>query len=792
MRDTALVLRGRCLTYGEGVTLWPIAELVRSAAGIGPADPPAVAHERLRSLLAGSRDADVIEPTVVQAIGLEPVSATPEEVFSAIRLLFEHLAVDRPLVVIVEDIHWAEPTLLDLLEHVADWSRGAPILLICAARHELLEARPGWGGGKLNATSATLEPLSDPDSQTVVANLLGGGELEPSLRRWMFAVTEGNPLFIEEIVRLLTEDGTLRRQDERWVASRELSELSVPPTVSALLAARIDRLPEDAREVLKRASIVGREFQLRAVEDLSPSSLRPRVRQELMALLRKELIRPAPSDATDESFRFRHILIRDAAYEAMPKEMRGSLHERFAGWIEGRAGDRAGEVEEIVGHHLDQAYTNLTAVAPPGDHERDLAARAADHLAAAGSRAANRGDMRSALKLLPRAVALEPPDAPHRVEHLARLTEALWESGDFARATAALKEVQAAASTADDELLVAHARLIGLWAALFSSPDGDAPAVRQEAEGLIRTFEAVGDDGGLARAWTIIGELDLDEGQADAAGAAAARAAEHALREGHARLTAGNLSLYAAAGSIGPTPVPDAIDRCNDVLERLAGDPVAEAWVGRHLVRLLAMRGDFDEGRALVRRGKEVMEQFGYGFILAGGISQNAAYLERLADHPAAAETELRWGYRILTDMGERSLLASLAAQLAMAIHAQGPERLDEAEELTHVSERTAGGAQLATQIQWRAARSRIEAARGRTAPALELVREAVSIADRTDLVNEQADARVHLGEVTRTAGLADEARDAYRAALGLYERKGNAVAAAAARSSLDGLGQRA
>jgi tetratricopeptide (TPR) repeat protein len=396
--------------------------------------------------------------------------------------------------------------------------------------------------------------------------------------------------------------------------------------------------------------------------------------------------------------------------------------------------------------------------------------------------------MRAALKLLPRAVALEPPDAPHHVEHLVSLTEALWESGDFTRAAAALDAVQAAASTADDELLVAHARIIGLWGELFATPDGDTQGVRSEAERLIQTFEEVGDDGGLARAWTIIGELNLDEGRAEAAGEAAARAADHALREGHARLTAGNLSLFAAAGAIGPTPVPDAIDRCHDVLERLAGDPVAEAWVGRNLARLLAMRGDFDEGRALVRRGKEVMEQFGYGFILAGGLSQNAAYLERLAGYPAAAETELRWGYRILTDMGERSLLASLAAQLAMAIHAQGPDRIDEAEELTHVSERSAGAGQLGSQIGWRAARSRIEATRGRTDRALGLIRDAVSIADRTDFVNEQADARTDLAEVCRAAGLLSEARAAFGDALARYERKGNVIAAGAVRSSLDGL----
>jgi predicted ATPase len=288
----AAVLRGRCLPYGEGVTFWPLRE-----AGI---------------------------------------DAEPEEA----RTTFETLARSKPLVVCFDDLHWAEPAFLDLVEDVAE-SRGAPILLVCLARPELLDARPGWGGGRVNASSVLLEPLSDEESGRLIDNLLGPSDLPEIVRDWIVSAAEGNPLFVEEMLASLVDQEVLRPQGEGWTTV-EMPALAVPPSVQALIAARIDRLPDDQRTVLELASVEGTRFHPEAVAELA----RGEVDTELAALVRKELLRPREGE---QSFAFRHQLVRDAAYDSMPKQLRAELHERLADWLRPREGD------DIADYQLEQA-----------------------------------------------------------------------------------------------------------------------------------------------------------------------------------------------------------------------------------------------------------------------------------------------------------------------------------------------------------------------------------------------------------------------------------------------------
>jgi class 3 adenylate cyclase/tetratricopeptide (TPR) repeat protein len=784
------ILRGRCRPYGETGTFSAIGQIVKSAAAISDAEPTADAIAKLAALVEGARDADLLALRVAQALGLESASSPPEEIFWSIRRLFEHLARDRPLVVVIEDIHWAEQTLLDLIEHVADWSREAPILLVCPTRHELLERRPSWAGGKLNATSIALEPLSTADGEALVRNLLGAPDLPPQVLDHVVNAAEGNPLFVEEMLGMLVDEGAIARDDGRWTPTRDLAETKVPPTISALLAARIDGLPEDLREVVRRASVAGREFHRGAVEELCPPAIRSSVAGALMALLRRELIRPAPSSFPGEdAFRFRHALIRDAGYQAMPKELRADLHERFAAWLERVAGDRVKEFEESIGYHLEQAHRYRAELGFAGDREQQLAESAAKRLASAGWRASARRDSRAAIGLLDRAAELSPLGTRRRSEILLSLAEAHADIGEFARAEEILKEILDQAEELGEPALEAYARLISLWIRLFTGPVDEA-AVRKEVGDLIPMFEAQGDALGLARAWAVAGEIALSSGRAEMAGEAAQRGVGYASRVGHGMTETALLSLYATAGSIGPTPVPEALERCDEVLAQLTATPSAQAWVLRHVPRLLAMEGRFDEARDGLRRARAIMDEFGSGFILVGGLAGNAGYMETLAGDPRAAEDELRWGYEKLEGMGEKAILSSVGAKLATALATQGPERLEEARRFAGIAEEAGSQGQSSRlpQFEWRAARAAILLQEGRPEEAEAFAREAVTEADRTDFVNDRAEMKLVLGEVLLALGR-PEAQATLEEALGLFEQKGNLVRAARAEALLDSRG---
>ena len=307
----------------------------------------------------------LITERVAAAVDLGGDPGPSDETAWAVRRLFEAEGRARPLVVLFDDLQWAEPTFLDLVEHLAEWSRDSPILLICIARPEFLDERPSWGGGKFNATSVLLERLNDGESAELVTNLLGRAQLDEDVRSRIMSAAEGNPLFVEEMLAMLIDDGLLTRSDGDWVPAGDLSQITVPPTIHALLAARLDRLGRDERAVIERGSVEGKVFHRGAVAELSTEQLRESVWNNLQTLVRKELIRPDRTDLPGEdAFRFRHLLIRDAAYEAMPKELRAELHERFADWL-----DQIGlaEQDEIVGYHLEQAYRYRVELAPVDD-----------------------------------------------------------------------------------------------------------------------------------------------------------------------------------------------------------------------------------------------------------------------------------------------------------------------------------------------------------------------------------------------------------------------------------------
>ena len=355
--EDATVLVGRCLAYGEGITYWPIREIVYGAAGITERDAPEVARTKIEALLAAERDADVLGRRVASAIGLSTEPAAQEELFWAIRRLLESVARRRPLLLVLEDLHWAEPTLLDLVEYALDLATDVPVLVLATARPELLETRPGWGGGRSSATLIRLEPLGPDAASELLAGLAGGSAIPESLAIRILSAAEGTPLYVEEYVGLLRDEGPLH---ETTTAAGRCAATSpalvVPPTVQALLAVRLDGLPAPERTLAERASVVGRSFESAMLGDLD-LGLSTDLGRRLLALVRKEVLRPDRAVLTSgDAFRFRHILIRDAAYEALPKSERAVLHERFADWLERVVGERLTEYEEIVGYHLEAAH----------------------------------------------------------------------------------------------------------------------------------------------------------------------------------------------------------------------------------------------------------------------------------------------------------------------------------------------------------------------------------------------------------------------------------------------------
>ncbi len=554
--DQAQVASGRCLAYGQGITYWPVAEAIRDGSGIAEGDSPEVAAARLREVLGDEPDAERVASIVSGLLGIQESPPVPEEIFWAIRKTFEALARKRPLILVFDDIHWGEPTFLDLIEHIADWTRDAPILLIAMARAELLEKRPTWGGGKRWVTTMSLEPLSEVESQELVTSLLGRAELPAEFRAHISQAAEGNPLFVEELLAKLIDDGFLVRSNGGWVTPGDLGQLALPPTIQALLAARLDGLGNEDRSVIESAAVEGKVFHRGAVTELAPEPMRGQVRDRLASLMRMELVRPdQASFAGEEAYRFRHLLIRDAAYQALAKQTRSELHERFAAWLERVASERLAEYEEIIAYHLEQAYRYRAELGPPDAHARQLAERAGALLADAGERADGRADLSGTVDLLGRAVELLA-DTPRRRRLVARLGDRVYGVGDGPRAERILTDAMADADRAGDEGASALAALY-LLAVQQSTRSTEMAESLREGERLAAILAQTGDETGalLAEAWNAF--ILFAMGHAgEAARRAGALLEQHhgdGVWRGEARQARGIALIF------GPTPVEEAV-----------------------------------------------------------------------------------------------------------------------------------------------------------------------------------------------------------------------------------------
>jgi class 3 adenylate cyclase/tetratricopeptide (TPR) repeat protein len=776
------VFGGRCLAYGRGITFWPLAEALRQAAGIVDDDAPPAARAKLSAIV--DDDDDAVAERIASAFGLSEQQFLVDEVFWAVRRVLESLARRRPLVVVFDDIHWAEPTFLELIEHLVDTVRDVPLLLLCPARPVLLELRPSWAQ-RPKEVRLVLTPLSEADVALVLENLLGSPDIPDDARRRIVEAAEGNPLFAEQLLSMMVDEGLLRHDGGRWVAAGDLSRLSIPPTIQALLAARLDQLEREERLVLEAAAVVGQRFAQDAVQELVPHLAAEDVAAHLAALVRKQLVRPHGADVDGErTFRFQHILVRDAAYQGILKRARATLHERFVAWADrvNRLRDRESEFEEILGYHLEQAHGYLSELGPLDDHGRELGMRAAERLASPGRRAFARGDMPAAANLQRRAAALLPTNDGRRLGLLPSLGEALGEIGEFAWATVFLDEAVEGARAVEEPTLLAHAELVRHLVGSHSTDGWSQEEVVRRAELSIPVFEAAGDDGGLAQAYRLLAWAHGTACRYGEAAAAAERAVEHARLAGDERQRTHAASQYAVAAVEGPKPVLEAIERCEEIIEQVTEDRRSYGTVMGHLGCLEAMQGRFDRARELCSTGRLMLQDTGLN-VVAASRSQDSCIVEMLAGDPAAAERDLRRDFDALTDMGEAYLLSTIAGELARAVYAQG--RVGEAEELSRIAEQFSAADDVTSQALWRSVRAKALALRGDSDSALELAGEAVALLRATDALVRQADALVDEAEVLGLLGRGGAARERLHEAIRLFERKGNVVAAEQARSAL-------
>ncbi|MGZ5328830.1 MAG: ATP-binding protein [Actinomycetota bacterium] len=784
--DRATVLMGRCLPYGEGITYYPVLEAIKQAAGLADFDLPDVVEARVCAILEGDEHQATVCRHVSQLMGVAEATAG-EETFWAIRRFFEASARERPLVLIFDDVHWGEPTFLDLVEHIADWSRGSPILLLCMARSDLLEVRPAWAGGKSNAATVSLEPLTEEHAWALVTNLLGVTDLPTELAEAIVEKSEGNPLFVEETLAMLIDDGLVVREGDRSRLTGDLSAVMVPPSIQALLAARLDRLSPQERAVLEAAAVVGKDFFAGAVRSLVPEDARQRVPSDLMALVRKELIRAERTTLPGEdAFRFRHLLIRDSAYGSIAKSQRAELHERVADWLEQVAGEAVIEQEEIVGYHLEQAYAYRTQLAPADERTDAIGRRAAARLASAGLRASARGDFPAAVNLLRRAVTLGPQEAG-RSASLYHLGIALNEVGELEETLMAFEEVIRLAAATGDRSLERLARIGRSDVQRNLDPHSmSTEEFREELVEAIRAFEELGDEAGQADAWTRLALLEQTPMRFDRAERAARRAAEHARRAGDDRLLTDALTVMLISHSAGPATPEEGYRMLEELTEDISRSRLLEATALAVRGSLLTLEASFDEARRLTGLAIEIVETLGSRVMVAVHESF-LVELEIEAGDAIAAERACRRAYEIFDEMGLQRYGSGTAADLAQVLCML--DRFDEAEHYAAIARRSAAEDDVWSQVARRSAQALVLAARGEDIEAERLAREAVQRLEDAEFPTGQGFVSMDLARVLRTAGKLADAEHAAREALAFFERKGNRPSAASTRTFLEELG---
>jgi class 3 adenylate cyclase/tetratricopeptide (TPR) repeat protein len=760
----ARVLVGHCLSYGEGITYWPLAEILRAAAGMDDADDRGRARALLGELVAGEPEAEEIAERLASVAGLGGSAAASAEISWAIRRTFERLGRDAPVIVVFEDLHWAEPALLDLIDHLAGWCRASAILLVCTARPELIDRRPSWAGGRADATSILLAPLRDEECDRLISALASGEALPAERRARLIDAAGGNPLFVEQMLAMIGRGG---------------DPVEVPATISALLAARLDQLGGGERLVVECAAVEGRVFHRSAVEALAPQADRAATGGHLQLLVRRELIEPQAAQLHgQEAYRFQHALIREAAYDAIPKRVRSALHERFAAWLEAVAGDRFEEYEEIVAHHLTEAVRYRRELMPGDPDVAPLAERAADRIRRAADRAAVRSDYVAAATMLARVAALLP--AGDRRVALALVDRAHWlrwaEPEQAAAAAGAAVRAAHASGVATERLIEICARFVRL------EIDGgiDVPGLVDDARAEAERLDAA-DPPAAARLWWIVATLAATHlHRSSVAVVAAARACELAAAVGAEWLRTDATGLLIQATMSGPGEISVLLEEGARLAAGAAVLRRAMYLDSRALV--LAQQGELDAALAAIDEAAGIWTELGLTTWLDYGPAWLRGSVLLLAGRPDAAIPQLRAALAGGADASAATIHALLAR--ALALTGAGEDALAEAERARALVR----PGDVPSEMLWRGASIRALSALGRPAAAARPARELLALAGEIDIQELRFGALTDVADAERVAGHPASARALLEEALTESEARGAESFATQARRALTAL----
>jgi class 3 adenylate cyclase/tetratricopeptide (TPR) repeat protein len=737
----ATVLIGRCVSHGKAMTFAPLRTVIEGA--VGSLDRDAIAA------VAGEASADVLAAAV--SPGEEPVNA--QEVPWAFARFCTALGERRPVLLVLDDLHWAEPALLDLVERLVEPS-DAPILVVCLAREELLEERPDFLAGR----RIVLDALAPDETERLVDQLLDGAALAPAVRTEIVAAAEGNPLFLEQLVAHVGDAGVV----------------AVPPTLRVLLAARLDRLGPGERGVLERAAVVGRDFAARDVESLLDGAAAVTARRHLEALVRRGFLERREAGFAS-SFRFRHGLIRDAAYRAAPKRERASLHERYARLLEPG-------LDELVGYHLEQAVRLRDELAPRDAVGDALAREAGERLGAAGIRAWKGHDAAGASRLLDRATALLAVEAPLRRELTCELGVALGTAGEPLRAEEVLAEAVDVAQRVGDRRIELRARIELTASRLLTDPQDRAQELLALVDEALPELESFEDGRALGRAWMLAGWVHGGvHGQNELWEKSAERALVRYRSAGWPVSTC--LAQIAAALYYGPTPVPEAIRRCEELLRDEVDDRAAEASVLVYLGGLEGMLGNFERAVELLASAQTTYEELGQSPAVAERCAPVFSTVSTWSGDLRSAEDVLRKTCDTLERTHDSALLGTLAGQLAEVLYRE--YKYEEADRWAGIAEERASADDREAQVVWRSVRARLLARSGLVSAARGLVDEAVRMSEATDTLNRRAEVLLARAEVYRRSGGSSEAEQAVLEAVALLKAKGNDVLAEKAKRLL-------
>ena len=703
--DRATVLSGRALPYGEGITYWPLAEMVKASAGITDDDPVEEAQEKLAVCCEDEAVADLLGLATGVLEAVEAGERSQQEIAWAAREWAEQLASVQPLVLVFEDIHWAEEPLLELIEHMAERALEAPILILCLARPELLDVRPGWGGGRLRATAIELEPLAPDDSEQLIEALIADQPLSPDLRNGLLEKTEGNPLFMEETVRMLLEGETDGRA-------------RIPDTVQALIAARIDRLPPTEKRLLQEAAVVGRVFWAGALVHLSPGI------EDLDALLddlmMRDFVQPQPRSTIsgERAFRFKHVMIQEVAYAGLAKSARAEHHARFAGWLEERAGE---ELLEIRAYHLERACSLLEEL--DGAAPAELVAKAAAALEEAGRRALAREAYQTARKQFLRAVEIEPT-----LERRWLAARAASRLDDWPTVASEMEGVRASAAEAEEHKL--HGRALTALAEVALHQAADVSRARELVDGALEVladvkhpdtrFEALQVRAKIAN-W--LGDYDDYERFYRKALAVAQEAGRKDLETVAVESLAGiHITQLDVAGA------EPLVERALELADE-SGSLLARAGAVKSLAMLQRIKDELDEAEASFEQSRTLYAELGQSSGIGWCLNQLGRIAHARGDL-AAAERRLREAIRVFKSIDDRAFLCESQRMLAEVLAEQA--KLEEAERLALAARQTVGPEDAVSQLTTALALGIVRAAQRRDEEAEVLLRSVVDDLQKT------------------------------------------------------------